>query len=233
MPTKIRLQRRGKKRRAFYHIVIADGRAPRDGRYIERIGTYNPVTKPADINIDFDRALTWLQHGAQPTNTVRAILSYKGVMLKNHLQKGVLKGALTQEQADARFNQWLKGKEEKIQKATEEVENKEQQLENERLEKEREINEKRAEEIKKKRQSEAAEQAESTKEEQPAEEAEPKEEKAEEKAEEPKAEEEKAEKKAEEQKEEKTEEPKAEQQEEKKEAGEQPAGDDEEKKTKE
>ena len=159
MPTKIRLQRRGKKRRAFYHIVIADGRAPRDGRYIERIGTYNPVTKPADIKLDFDRALQWLQHGAQPTNTARAILSYKGVMMKHHLQKGVQKGAMTQEQADAKFNQWLADKEQKIQKATQEVESKEKEQIRERLDKEKEINEQRAREIQKKRQEEAAEEA--------------------------------------------------------------------------
>src|SRR5210317_228475 len=115
MPTKIRLQRKGKKGQPFYHIVIADGRAPRDGKYIERLGTYNPLTKPADINFDFDRALYWLQAGAQPTDTVRAILSYKGVMYKNHLYKGVKKGALTQEQADAKFDAWLKDKEAKIE----------------------------------------------------------------------------------------------------------------------
>lgn len=117
MPTKIRLQRRGKKKRAFYHIVIADGRAPRDGKYIERLGTYNPVTKPATIDIDFDRALDWLQKGAQPSNTVRAIFSLKGIMMKNHLQKGVNKGALTQEQADAKFKKWMEEKETKIENA--------------------------------------------------------------------------------------------------------------------
>ena len=115
MPTKIRLQRKGKKGQPFYHIVIADGRAPRDGKNIERIGTYNPLTKPADINFDFDRALYWIQAGAQPTDTVRAILSYKGVMYKNHLIIGVKKGALTQEQADAKFDAWLKDKEAKIE----------------------------------------------------------------------------------------------------------------------
>ena len=161
MPTKIRLQRRGKKKRAFYHIVIADGRAPRDGRYIERIGTYNPVTRPAEINLNFDRALEWLQHGAQPTNSARAILSFKGVMLKHHLQKGVQKGAMTQEQADSKFNQWLADKEQKMQKATEEAESKEQEQIRERLDKEKEINEQRAREIQKKRQAEAEEKAKS------------------------------------------------------------------------
>jgi small subunit ribosomal protein S16 len=91
MPARIRLQRFGKKGKPFYHIVIADGRAPRDGRFIEKIGTYNPITNPAEINIDFDKAVTWLQNGAQPSDTVRAILSYKGVLFKAHLQKGVKK----------------------------------------------------------------------------------------------------------------------------------------------
>jgi small subunit ribosomal protein S16 len=106
MPTKIRLQRKGKKGQPFYHIVIADGRAPREGRFIEKIGVYNPLSKPAEIDIEFDKALDWLQKGAQPTDTVRAILSYKGVMYKNHLAKGVKKGAMTQEQADAKFESW-------------------------------------------------------------------------------------------------------------------------------
>ncbi|MCK9291383.1 MAG: 30S ribosomal protein S16 [Bacteroidales bacterium] len=114
MPTKIRLQRHGKKGRPFYHIVIADGRAPRDGRFIEKIGTYNPMTNPAEIELDFDKALTWLHNGAQPTDTVRAILSYKGVLLKSHLLKGVKKGALTIEQAEAKFQTWLQEKEAKI-----------------------------------------------------------------------------------------------------------------------
>jgi len=114
MPTKIRLQRRGKKGQPFYHIIIADGRAPRDGKFIEKIGSYNPLTKPATIEIDFDKALQWLQNGAQPTDTARAILSYKGVMHKNHLLKGVQKGAMTPEQAEEKFQTWLKTKEETI-----------------------------------------------------------------------------------------------------------------------
>ena len=114
MPVKIRLQRHGKKGSAFFHIVIADGRAPRDGKFIEKIGTYNPTTNPATINLDSDKALTWLNNGAQPTDTCRAILSYKGVMYKNHLQGGVVKGALTQEQADAKFAKWISEKETKI-----------------------------------------------------------------------------------------------------------------------
>jgi len=114
MPAKIRLQRHGKKGNAYFHIVIADGRAPRDGKFIENIGTYNPTTNPATINLNTEKALQWLQNGAQPTDTCKAILSYKGVMYKNHLLKGVLKGALTQEAADAKFEKWIAEKESKI-----------------------------------------------------------------------------------------------------------------------
>lgn len=114
MPAKIRLQRHGKKGSAYYHIVIADGRAPRDGKFIEKIGTYNPTTNPATITIDTDKALTWLQNGAQPTDTCRTILSFKGVMYRRHLQGGIAKGALTQAQADAKFEKWLADKEAKV-----------------------------------------------------------------------------------------------------------------------
>jgi len=110
MPAKIRLQRFGKKGYAYYHIVVADARAPRDGKYIEKIGSYNPNTNPATIDIDSDKALGWLKNGAQPTDTLRAILGYKGVLYKHHLEKGVTKGALTQEQADAKFAEWETGK---------------------------------------------------------------------------------------------------------------------------
>lgn len=115
MPAKIRLQRHGKKGYAFYHIVIADGRAPRDGKFIEKIGTYNPNTNPASIELSFDKALQWLKNGAQPTETARAILSYKGVLMKLHLDKGVAKGALTADQADARLAKWLEDKSSKIE----------------------------------------------------------------------------------------------------------------------
>jgi small subunit ribosomal protein S16 len=115
MPARIRLQRHGKKGNPFYHIVIADGRAPRDGRFIEKIGTYNPVANPAEINIDVDKAITWLTNGAQPSDTVRAILSYKGVLFKSHLMKGVAKGALTEEQAEVKFQNWLSEKQSKIE----------------------------------------------------------------------------------------------------------------------
>jgi small subunit ribosomal protein S16 len=106
MPAKLRLQRFGKKGYAYYHIVVADARAPRDGKFIEKIGSYNPNTNPATIDIDREKALTWLQNGAQPTDTLRAILAYKGVLYRHHLNRGVIKGALTQEQADAKYAQW-------------------------------------------------------------------------------------------------------------------------------
>lgn len=115
MSVKIRLARRGRKKQAIYDVVVADARAPRDGRFIEKLGTYNPNTNPASININNERALTWLLNGAQPTDTVKAMLSYRGVMLKKHLQIGVLKGAITQDQADAKFNVWLADKDTKIE----------------------------------------------------------------------------------------------------------------------
>jgi small subunit ribosomal protein S16 len=114
MATKIRLQRHGKKGKPFYYIVVADARAPRDGRFIERLGSYNPNTNPATIDINFDKTFEWVNNGAQPTDTCRAILSYKGVLYKKHLQGGVKKGALTQEQADAKFTEWVDQKEGKI-----------------------------------------------------------------------------------------------------------------------
>ncbi|MFD1553433.1 30S ribosomal protein S16 [Putridiphycobacter roseus] len=115
MATKIRLQRHGKKRKPFYHIVIADSRAKRDGRYIERIGTYNPVTNPATIDLDIEKAVSWLQTGAQPTDTMRAILSYTGALYKNHLINGVAKGALTEADVATKFEAWTAQKAEKIQ----------------------------------------------------------------------------------------------------------------------
>ena len=114
MATKIRLQRHGKKGKPFYYIVVADARAPRDGRFIERLGSYNPNTNPATIDINFDKALGWINNGAQPTDTCRAILSHNGLLYKKHLQGGVKKGALTQEQADAKFAEWTTQKEGQI-----------------------------------------------------------------------------------------------------------------------
>ena len=115
MATKIRLQRFGKKGKPFYHVVVADARAPRDGKFIERLGSYNPNTNPATIDINFEKALDWVNKGAQPTDTCRAILSYKGVLYKKHLEGGVKKGALTAEQAEAKFAQWLESKAGKIE----------------------------------------------------------------------------------------------------------------------
>ncbi len=115
MPVKIRLQRHGKKGKPFYWVVAADARAKRDGRYLEKIGTYNPNTNPATVNINVDTAVKWLGNGAQPTDTARTLLSYRGVMLKHHLNGGVAKGAHTQEEADAKFEAWLTEKEAKIQ----------------------------------------------------------------------------------------------------------------------
>jgi small subunit ribosomal protein S16 len=115
MATKIRLQRHGRKKRAFYHIVVADSRAPRDGRFIEKIGTYNPITNPATIELDVNKATEWLLKGAEPTDTAAAILSYKGAKYKKHLQVGVNKGAITQEQADQKFAEWVAEKDNKVQ----------------------------------------------------------------------------------------------------------------------
>ena len=114
MSVKIRLQRHGKKGKPFYWIVAADARAKRDGKYLEKLGTYNPNVNPAEINLNIDLAVSWLQNGAQPTDTAKNILSYKGAMLKNHLVGGIRKGALTQEQADAKLAAWLEEKAAKI-----------------------------------------------------------------------------------------------------------------------
>lgn len=122
MPVKIRLQRKGRKKSPFYHIVVADVRSPRDGRFIEKLGTYNPMTRPATIDIDRDKAYDWLMKGAQPTDTVRAILRFKGVYYKKHLLRGVAKGALTEEEAEAKYQEWVSKKEAKIAERFEEWE---------------------------------------------------------------------------------------------------------------
>ena len=114
MAVKIRLQRHGKKGKPFYWLVAADARAKRDGRYLQKLGTYNPNTNPATIDLNIDECIKWLQNGAQPTNTARTILSYKGVLLKNHLLKGVQKGALSEEEAEKRFEMWVKEKQNAI-----------------------------------------------------------------------------------------------------------------------
>ena len=210
MPTKIRLQRRGKKAAPFYHLVVADSRAPRDGKFIEKLGIYNPLTHPATIEINFDRALYWVSIGAQKSDTAKAILSYKGVLYKNHLQGGVKKAALTQEQADAKFEQWLTDKQLGIEKQTKEIELEGKENLKKRLEAETKVREERDKVIAAKLKSEMkAQEAADTATETP--EAEVKEEVKEEKKEESKAE------VKEEVKEEKKEEPKAEVKEEAKE----------------
>jgi small subunit ribosomal protein S16 len=151
MPAKIRLQRQGRKFQAIYSIVVADSRAPRDGKFIESLGQYNPNTNPATIILDFNRALEWLQKGAQPTDTCRAILSYKGVLYKKHLLEGVKKGAFDEEEAEKRFQSWMTEKEQKIQAKRDRIKSTVENLEKSRLEKESKIKETRAQEIQKKK----------------------------------------------------------------------------------
>src|SRR5690554_4747387 len=156
MATKLRLQRRGRKNYPFYQIIVADSRAPRDGKYIERIGSYNPNTNPATITLDFDRALYWLQTGAQPTDTVRNILSSEGVLLKKHLLGGVAKGSFDEAEAEKRFNAW---KSEKIQLERTTVSREDEQKraqEKAALEAEKEVNKNRADALAKKKAEEKA-----------------------------------------------------------------------------
>ena len=157
MSVKIRLARKGRKKQAYYHVVVADSRSPRDGRFIEKIGIYNPITDPATIDINFEKALGWLQKGAQPTDTCRAILQYKGVMMKKHLLEGVKKGAFDEAEADRRFNEWLKGKEEKIEMKKSGLEKLGEDARKRRLEAEKVIKEARAAELAKKAAALAAE----------------------------------------------------------------------------
>ncbi|MBR0178312.1 MAG: 30S ribosomal protein S16 [Bacteroidales bacterium] len=154
MPAKIRLQRHGKKGQPFYHIVVADSRAPRDGKFIEKLGTYNPNTDPAQINIKFDRALYWYSVGAQPTDTARSLLSKTGVMMKYHLMRGVQKGAMTEEQAEVKFQNWMKEKEAKVTNAAKALEEKIRGEKKARLEAEKQVNETRAAEIAKRKMAE-------------------------------------------------------------------------------
>jgi len=128
MPVKIRLQRLGKKKAPWFSIVVANSRSPRDGKYIERLGTYDPTTIPATINIDNDKAFSWMEKGAQPTNTVKAILSYKGVLYKKHLQRGVKKNVLTQEQADQLYNDFLAKRNDQVRRHSEEQVNKQKRI---------------------------------------------------------------------------------------------------------
>src|SRR5574344_1187278 len=151
MATKLRLQRRGRKNYAFYQIIVADSRAPRDGKYIERIGSYNPNTNPATITLDFDRALYWLQVGAQPTDTVRNILSNEGVLLKKHLLGGVTKGAFDEAEAERKFEAWKNDKLQEAQKVKSNTEEAARKEEKERLDAEKAINKAKAEALAKKK----------------------------------------------------------------------------------
>lgn len=159
MATKIRLQRNGRKGYAFYSIVIADARAPRDGRFTEKIGTYNPNTNPATVDLNFERALHWVLVGAQPTDTVRNILSREGVYMKKHLMGGVAKGAFDEAQAEAKFNAWKENKQSGLAalKAKQDEEKKAEAKA--RLEAEKKINEVKAKALAEKKAAEAAEKA--------------------------------------------------------------------------
>ena len=151
MAVKIRLARKGRKKVAFYHIVVADSRSPRDGRYIEKIGTYNPVTNSATIELDFDKALGWLQNGALTTDTCKAILSYKGVLMKKHLLEGVRKGAFDEAEANKRFEEWLVQNEAKIEAKKSGLEKSYEDSVADRLKQEKSINEARAAKLAKKK----------------------------------------------------------------------------------
>jgi small subunit ribosomal protein S16 len=144
MSVKIRLQRHGKKQKPFYWIVAADARSKRDGRYLEKLGTYNPNTNPATIDLNLDQAVQWLHNGAQPTDTARAILSYKGALMKHHLDGGVRKGALTQEQADAKLAKWLEEKAGKVDIKKEGLSTAQEAAKAKALKAEKAANEKRA-----------------------------------------------------------------------------------------
>lgn len=147
MPVRIRLQRHGKKGKPFYWVVAADSRSKRDGKYLEKIGTYNPNTNPATIDLNLDSAVQWLHNGAQPTDTARAILSYKGALLKHHLDGGVRKGALTQEQADAKLAAWLEAKAGKVDAKKAGLSKADSDAKAAALKAEQEVNAKRAEAI--------------------------------------------------------------------------------------
>ena len=148
MPVKIRLQRHGKKGKPFYWLVAADSRAKRDGKYLEKIGTYDPNTNPANVKIDLDIAIQWLEKGAQPTNTARALLSYRGVLLKHHLNKGVKKGAFSEQDAEKKFLKWLDEKEKKIESKVNKIKKSLSDKKAEALEVEKLAKEKKAEAIK-------------------------------------------------------------------------------------
>jgi small subunit ribosomal protein S16 len=159
MPVKIRLQRHGKKGKPFYWVVAADARAKRDGRYLEKIGTYNPNTNPATVEIDLDSAVKWLGNGAQPTDTARTLLSYRGALLKHHLKGGVSKGALTQEDADAKFEAWLEDKANRIQAKVDGLSKEEAKAQADAFAAEKAVNEKRVADAKAFAEEAAAEEA--------------------------------------------------------------------------
>jgi len=173
MAVKIRLARKGRKKLAFYHIVVADSRSPRDGRYIEKIGSYNPLTNPATIELDFDKALGWLQNGALPTDTCRAILSYKGVLMKKHLLEGVKKGAFDEAEATKRFDEWIKLNEAKIEAKKSNLEKSQDDELGKKLSVEKRVNEARVAKLAKKNADLAAKAASGEKAEAVAEEAAP------------------------------------------------------------
>ena len=150
MAVRLRLARHGRKGRPFYYIVAADSRSPRDGRFIERIGSYNPMTNPASIDLNFDSALKWINNGAQPSDTVRSILSYKGVLMKKHLLDGVKKGAFDEAEAEKRFKTWLDAKNAKIRDKISNLAAEKRSSDKARLEAETELNKKKAEAIAKK-----------------------------------------------------------------------------------
>jgi len=156
MAVKIRLARRGRKKLALYDVVVADARSPRDGKFIEKIGTYNPATNPASIILDDSKAFDWLMKGAQPTDTVKAMLSHHGVMLKKHLQIGVIKGAITQEQADGKLAEWMQAKEVKIQSKKDNLSKSKHDAAKARKDAETKVKEARAEAIRKKAEVAAA-----------------------------------------------------------------------------
>lgn len=156
MAVKIRLARRGRKKLAKFDVVVTDSRSPRDGKFIEKIGTYDPLTIPASIKLDEERAFSWLMNGALPSDTVKAMLSYRGIMLKRHLQIGVVKGAITQDQADKKLAEWKEQKAQKIQSKVDHVSKSKQDAAKARKEAESKIREARAEAIKKKAEAAAA-----------------------------------------------------------------------------
>ena len=156
MATRLRLQRRGRRNHPFYQIIVADSRAPRDGRYIERIGSFNPNTNPATITLDFERALHWLQTGATPSDTVRNILSREGVLMKKHLLGGVAKGAFTEEEADRRYEEWIANKHKDIESVRSAEEEKERAEQKALLDAEKKANQARIDELAKRKADEIA-----------------------------------------------------------------------------